>query len=68
MSGKGVNFVEHDVTMGGPKRAEMEGRAPNARTVPQIFIGKNHVGGCDDLYALDAAGTLDPMLAELNRK
>lgn len=44
-------------------RAKMTDRAGGVRTVPQIFIDGTHVGGCDDLYALDAAGKLDPMLA-----
>ncbi|GAB4476782.1 glutaredoxin 3 [Erythrobacter tepidarius] len=61
---KGAAYSEYDITLGGPKRAEMLARAPNAMTVPQIFIGALHVGGCDDLYALDAAGKLDPLLAE----
>jgi glutaredoxin 3 len=66
LSSKNVTFEEYDITMGGPKRDEMAERAPGARTVPQIFIGGTHVGGCDDLHALDGAGELDPMLAELN--
>ena len=60
---KGVEYVEHDITMGGPRRDEMLARAPMARTVPQIFIGDTYVGGSDDLHALDAAGKLDPLLA-----
>ena len=60
---KGVAYEEHDITMGGPKREEMLHRAPNARTVPQIFIGENHVGGSDDLAALERSGKLDAMLA-----
>lgn len=60
---KGIEFVEHDVTMGGAPRAEMLARAPMARTVPQIFIGEIHVGGSDELAALDRAGRLDAMLA-----
>lgn len=60
---KGVEYTEHDITMGGPKRDEMLARAPMARTVPQIFIGETYVGGSDDLHALDAAGELDPLLA-----
>ena len=60
---KGVEYVEHDITMGGPRRDEMLARAPMARTVPQIFIGETYVGGSDDLHALDAAGKLDPLLA-----
>ena len=49
--------------MGGPKRAEMLARAPLARTVPQIFVGETHVGGSDDLHALEASGQLDSLLA-----
>ena len=60
---KGVEYTEHDITMGGPRRAEMLARAPMARTVPQIFIGETCVGGSDDLHALDAAGKLDALLA-----
>ena len=60
---KGVEYTEHDITMGGPKRDEMLARAPMARTVPQIFIGETYVGGSDDLHALDAAGKLDALLA-----
>ena len=59
---KGVDYTDHDITMGGPKRAEMLERAPNARTVPQIFIGDMHVGGSDDLAALEREGKLDSML------
>jgi len=59
---KGVEFEEYDITLGGPKRAEMLERAPGARTVPQIFIGDLHVGGSDDLAALDRSGKLDAML------
>ena len=60
---KGVEVTEIDVFMNEEARAEMEANTGNARTVPQIFIGDTHVGGCDDLYALDKAGKLDPMLA-----
>ncbi|WP_435200998.1 glutaredoxin 3 [Qipengyuania sp. 902] len=59
---KGVDYTDHDITMGGPKRAEMLERAPNARTVPQIFISDMHVGGSDDLAALEREGKLDSML------
>ncbi len=62
LDSKGVNYDEFDVTMGGPKKAEMLKRKPDARTVPQIFIGGQAVGGSDDLHALDRAGKLDPML------
>ncbi|MCR9179518.1 MAG: glutaredoxin 3 [Erythrobacteraceae bacterium] len=60
---KGAAYSEHDITMGGPKRDEMRARAPQAMTVPQIFIGDTHVGGSDDLAALDRAGRLDALLA-----
>ena len=60
---KGVSFTEIDVGMDPDKRREMMSRAHGRHTVPQIFIGDAHVGGCDDLYALDAQGKLDPMLA-----
>ena len=60
---KGVAFEEHDITMGGPRRMEMLQRANGRSTVPQIFIGDRHVGGCDDLYALDSRGELDRLLA-----
>jgi glutaredoxin 3 len=63
LSDKGVAFQEHDITMGGPKRTEMLGRSNGRTTVPQIFIGETHVGGSDDLVALERAGKLDPMLA-----
>ncbi len=60
---KGVTFTEYDISLGGPKRAEMIERAQGGTTVPQIFIDGRHVGGCDDLHALDARGGLDPLLA-----
>lgn len=60
---KGVAYNEFDITMGGPKRDEMMQRAPMARTVPQIFIGERHVGGSDDLAALERDGKLDALLA-----
>ena len=63
LSSKGVEINEYDITMGGPKRDEMMERAPLARTVPQIFIGDVHVGGSDDLAALEAEGKLDALLA-----
>ncbi|WP_298466591.1 glutaredoxin 3 [uncultured Erythrobacter sp.] len=63
LKAKGAEFNEYDITMGGPKRDEMLSRAPQARTVPQIFIGEIHVGGSDDLAALEAAGELDGLLA-----
>ena len=63
LSSKGVDFNEHDITMGGPRREELMARAPNAMTVPQIFIGDVHVGGSDDLAELDREGKLDALLA-----
>lgn len=59
---KGVAFEEVDVYMDAAARKEMMERS-GRRTVPQIFIGDHHVGGCDDLHALEAAGELDPLLA-----
>lgn len=60
---KHVDFKEIDVSRDAALRDKMVARASGRRTVPQIFIGGAHVGGCDDLYALDSAGRLDPMLA-----
>ena len=59
---KGVEYNEFDITMGGSKRDEMLARAPQATTVPQIFFGDTHVGGSDDLSALERDGKLDAML------
>ena len=58
---KGAKFEVIDVDERPGARTEMMARS-GRRTVPQIFIGDTHVGGCDDLYALDAAGGLDPLL------
>lgn len=63
LSQKGVNFIEYEVGRDPEKRAEMVQRSRGGRTVPQIFIGGQHVGGCSELYALDRAGKLDPILA-----
>ena len=60
---KGIEIAEYDITMGGPQRAEMIQRANGRTTVPQIFIDGAHVGGSDDLVALERAGKLDPLLA-----
>jgi glutaredoxin 3 len=62
LDGKGATYTEYDITMGGPKRAEMIQRAHGRITVPQVFIDGQHVGGSDDLAALDARGGLDPLL------
>lgn len=64
LDGKGVAFEEYDITMGGPKRVEMTERAPGQSTVPQIFIDDRHIGGCDDIMALERVGELDPLLAQ----
>jgi len=61
---KGVNFVEFNVAGAPTLRAEMVARAHGRTTVPQIFIGATHVGGCDDFYELDDAGKLDPLLRD----
>lgn len=61
---KGVTDIEKiRVDLEPQRRAEMEARVPGARTVPQIFIGDTHVGGCDDLHELERLGKLDPLLA-----
>jgi glutaredoxin 3 len=64
LSRKGVSYHEIDVTGKRDVRKEMIRRASGRSTYPQIFIGTTHVGGCDDLYALEEAGKLDPLLAE----
>lgn len=61
---KGVAFTEIDVSRDADLRQAMTQRAGGRRTVPQIFIGGTPVGGSDDIHALDAAGKLDPMLAD----
>ncbi|WGW04622.1 glutaredoxin 3 [Tropicibacter oceani] len=60
---KGVAFSEVDVLKEPGRRSEMMDRAHGRHTVPQIFIGDTHVGGCDDLYDLERAGKLDALLA-----
>jgi len=64
LSRKGVNFREIDVTGNPQMRHEMFERTNGGTTVPQIFIGATHVGGCDDLYALEDAGKLNPLLGQ----
>jgi len=61
---KGVEYSEIDVIAHPDRKPEMIERANGRRTVPQIFVGGTHVGGCDDLYELEQAGKLDPMLAD----
>ena len=63
LSQKGVSFSEIDVRADPNRKPEMIQRANGGWTVPQIFIGDTHVGGCDDLYALERAGKLDGLLA-----
>ena len=63
LSSKGINFVEFDVLKQPELRSEMMGRSGGRHTVPQIFVGETHVGGCDDLFALERSGKLDPLLA-----
>ena len=60
---KGVSFIEIDVSRDPAQRQEMMRRAHGRHTVPQIFVGEVHVGGCDDLFALDRAGKLDTLLS-----
>jgi glutaredoxin 3 len=62
LEAKGARVEEHDITMGGPGRAEMIERSGGRTTVPQIFIDGRHIGGSDDLAALDRQGGLDPLL------
>ena len=64
LKSKNVEITEFNVMIKPAKRAEMMQRANGGRTVPQIFIGDEHVGGCDELYALEQAGKLDAMLAK----
>ena len=63
LAGKGIEFEEYDITMGGPKQAEMIQRSGGRNTVPQIFICDRHVGGSDDLARLERSGELDSLLA-----
>ena len=60
---KRVEYEEYRVDGGGPKKDEMVERAGGRMTVPQIFIGGKHIGGCDDLMTLERDGRLDEMLA-----
>jgi glutaredoxin 3 len=62
LESKGIDFEEIDVEARPEARTEMMTRSGGRRTVPQIFIGPMHVGGCDDLHALEASGRLDTLL------
>lgn len=59
---KGIDYTEYCIDGDNAARAEMGRRANGRRSLPQIFINDEHIGGCDDLHALDARGKLDPML------
>ena len=61
---KGVPFQEISLLRGAERRAEMLARSGGRHTLPQIFLGERHIGGADDLFALEASGELDRLLAE----
>lgn len=61
---KGVKFTEHKIDGNETARSQMAARSQGKRSVPQIFVNQQHIGGCDDLYRLDGQGNLDPMLME----
>jgi glutaredoxin 3 len=67
LSRKGVVFNEIDASGDREVRKQMIERSNGRSTFPQIFVGATHVGGCDDLYALDEAGKLDALLASVKR-
>lgn len=62
LDAKGVEYTEYDISMGGDRKREMTERKPDARTVPQIFIDGQPIGGSDELAALEHAGELDRLL------
>lgn len=64
LASKGVDFEKIDVARNPERRKEMIQRANGRTTVPQIFIGDKHIGGCDDLHALNDRGQLDPLLGQ----
>lgn len=64
LSQKGVSFTEHDATFDPELKKEMISKSQGGTTFPQIFIGKEHIGGCDDLFALENSGALSVMLAD----
>ncbi len=68
LSRKGVVFHEIDASGNRDVRRQMIERANGRSTFPQIFVGATHVGGCDELYALEATGELDPLLAKLKEE
>ena len=60
---KNIKFTEHNIAKDTEKREEMIKKSNGMKTVPQIFINDIHIGGCDELYALEAQGKLDPLLS-----
>ncbi len=60
---KGVDFIEYSIDGDEEARDAMAHRGDGRRSVPQIFINDNHIGGCDDIYALESQGKLDELLA-----
>lgn len=68
LDSKGVAYTEHDASFSQELRKEMIQRANGRSTFPQIFIGDQHVGGSDELHALDRAGKLDTMLEDAARR
>ncbi|MGH1455627.1 MAG: glutaredoxin 3 [Alphaproteobacteria bacterium] len=62
LNSKGVKFTEYNITGDDKARAKMVERTGGPKSVPQIFIDDNHIGGCDDLHSLDAKGELDGLL------
>jgi len=63
LDSKGLSYVEHNASHAPEKRQEMISKSNGGTTFPQIFIDDRHIGGCDDLHALDRAGKLDALLA-----
>ncbi len=63
LDSKGVSYTEYSIDGDEAARAKMAERANGRRSVPQVFINNQHVGGCDDIHALDRAGELDALLA-----
>ena len=61
---KGVDFTEYKIDGNESARSKMAERAGGKRSVPQIFVNEQHVGGCDDIYRLDGRGQLDPLLIQ----
>ena len=63
LTAKNITFEKIDVTLSAAKRQTMQSRANGRTSVPQIFINDDHIGGCDDLFALDQTGHLDKLLS-----